>query len=258
MTENIVPTRMVLQAQQAKMVAAKRGHELLKKKSDALSVKFRDILGKILDAKNELVTLVNEALFSTSHMKYTTGDQIKYAVRETVSSTTPTKVTMHMENLAGVLLPVFELQQEGSGGTELTGLAKGGKRVQECKDKHMAVVEQVVKLASLQTAFSALDEVIKVTNRRVNALEYVMIPQLEEIIHYIDSEMSEMEREEFFRLKMVQKGKKKKADEQEREQKQKEEELLAAGISVTSSSSSSSSEGAESLLTKDEDDDIVV
>jgi V-type H+-transporting ATPase subunit D len=49
MSEIILPTRMVLQAQKGKLIAARRGHELLKKKSDALSVKFREILGQILE-----------------------------------------------------------------------------------------------------------------------------------------------------------------------------------------------------------------
>jgi vacuolar-type H+-ATPase subunit D/Vma8 len=59
-----------------------------------------------------------------------------------------------MENIAGVFLPVFELQEDSQGIQELTGLAKGGKRVQECRSKHLKVLEQLVKLASLQVEFS--------------------------------------------------------------------------------------------------------
>lgn len=70
-----------------------------------------------------------------------------------------------------------------------------------------------MQLASLQTAFHTLDEEIKMTSRRVNALEYVLIPRIEEIIHYITQaawevnvwrfteEMDEQAREEFFRVK---------------------------------------------------------
>ena len=56
-----------------------------------------------------------------------------------------------------------------------------------------------MELASLQTAFVILDEVIKVTNRRVNAIEHVIIPRLEGTISYIISELDEQDREEFFR-----------------------------------------------------------
>ena len=61
----------------------------------------------------------------------------------------------------------------------------------------------LVEIASLQTQFVTLDEVIKVTNRRVNALEYVVIPRIEFTIKYIEKELDEQDREDFFRLKIV-------------------------------------------------------
>merc|ERR1712146_770071 len=64
-------------------------------------------------------------------------------------------------------------------------------------------VTQLVRLASLQTAFKTLDEEIKMTSRRVNALEYVLIPRIEDTIAYITQEMDEQSREEFFRVKKV-------------------------------------------------------
>jgi V-type H+-transporting ATPase subunit D len=73
-------------------------------------------------------------------------------------------------------------------------------------------VELLVELASLQTSFLTLDEAIKTTNRRVNALENVVKPKLENTISYIKGELDELEREEFFRLKKVQANKKKVAD----------------------------------------------
>jgi len=77
----------------------------------------------------------------------------------------------------------------------------------------------LVELASLQTAFVILDEVIKVVNRRVNAIEHVIIPRTENTIKYINSELDELDREEFYRLKKVS-GKKQRdaaAGEKERE-----------------------------------------
>lgn len=61
----------------------------------------------------------------------------------------------------------------------MTGLGKGGTQIQECKKSFKKAVELLVDLASLQTSFLTLDEVIKATNRRVNAIEYVIIPQVQ-------------------------------------------------------------------------------
>ena len=91
----------------------------------------------------------------------------------------------------------------------MTGLGRGGQQIQKCKDHYQKVTAALVELASLQTSFFVLDEVIKLTNRRVNAIEHVIVPKLENTISYIQSELDEQDREEFFRLKKVQASKKK-------------------------------------------------
>jgi V-type H+-transporting ATPase subunit D len=81
----------------------------------------------------------------------------------------------------------------------LTGLGRGGQQVLKAKEQYAKAIETLVELASLQTAFMILDDVIRATNRRVNAIEHVVIPRLENTIKYIMSELDEMDREEFFR-----------------------------------------------------------
>jgi len=113
------------------------------------------------------------------------------------------------DNVAGVQLPNFsQLTDNSKLPAELTGLGKGGRQVQECRDIYMKALEGLVQLASLQTAFVTLDEVIRITNRRVNAIDCVVRPKYENTINYIVSELDELEREEFYRLKKIQ-GKKK-------------------------------------------------
>src|SRR6266436_1587097 len=85
----------------------------------------------------------------------------------------------------------------------LTGLGRGGQQVLRSKEVYAKAVETLVELASLQTAFMILDEVIRATNRRVNAIEHVIIPRLDNTIKYIVSELDEMDREEFFRCVCV-------------------------------------------------------
>jgi V-type H+-transporting ATPase subunit D len=72
---------------------------------------------------------------------------------------------------------------------ELTGLGKGGKAIQECKKQWESAVKVLIHLGSLQTSFRTLDEVIKATKRRVNAIEHVIIPKIERTLEYIKTEV---------------------------------------------------------------------
>lgn len=81
------------------------------------------------------------------------------------------------------------------------------QQVQRCKEVYYKAIKLLVELASLQTAFIVLDEAIKVTNRRVNAIEHVILPRIDNTIRYITTELDETEREEFFRLKKIQEKK---------------------------------------------------
>jgi len=95
--------------------------------------------------------------------------------------------------------------------SDLTGLGRGGQAVGAARRSFLGAVGLLVELASLQTAFITLDAAIKATNRRVNALDNVVVPRLENTIAYIRGELDELEREEFFRLKKVQAKKKRDA-----------------------------------------------
>jgi len=101
-------------------------------------------------------------------------------------------------------LPVFETVQEGHDQYELTGISRGGQQLNSMKKHYQKAIHLLVDLASLQTSFITLDEAIKVTNRRVNAIEHVIIPRIERTLAHIISELDELEREEFYRLKKIQ------------------------------------------------------
>lgn len=91
------------------------------------------------------------------------------------------------------------------------------------------------------------------TNRRVNALEHVVIPRLENTIGYINSELDEMDREEFFRLKKIQGKKKKDTKEKEAEEKRKRDEK--ENDASQAEADSKSQEPAGDLLNADKDED---
>merc|ERR1712078_445224 len=106
----------------------------------------------------------------------------------------------------------------------------GGKKIVAVRDKFTILLDKLIKLASLQTSFVTLDEAMKVTNRRVNALENVTIPKIEGILKYIERELDELEREDFTRLKLVQ-GKKEQALKEEAKAKAAQE-TVAGGDDI--------------------------
>ncbi|GAA6001721.1 hypothetical protein JCM5350_001033 [Sporobolomyces pararoseus] len=259
--ENVFPTRMNLTVTKTRLKGAQTGHSLLKKKSDALNKRFRTILSKIDEAKRKMGRVMQLAAFSLAEVTYATGD-ISYQIQESVTQAS-FKVKAKQENVSGTILPAFEKDQQAedqanaqnsaNGGLNLTGLGRGGQQITKCRETFKKAVETLIELASLQTAFVILDEVIKMTNRRVNALEHVVIPRLENTIGYINSELDEMDREEFFRLKKIQGKKKKDTKEKEAEEKRKRDEKE----NDASQAESKSQEPAGDLLNADKDEDVI-
>lgn len=239
---NIFPSRMAQTVMKARLKGAQKGHSLLKKKADALQLRFRSILKKIVDTKSLMGDVMKEALFSLAEAKFAGTADFTSLVLQNVGRA-QLLVESRKDNVAGVMLPVFETVQGAADTNELTGLARGGQQFVKIKKNYQRAIKLLVDLASLQTSFITLDDVIKITNRRVNALEHVVIPRIERTIEYITSELDELEREEFFRLKKIQEKKKKIRETKEKElSKLKQEGRLVE---------------ASNLLEDDEDDNIL-
>ncbi|XP_037047200.1 V-type proton ATPase subunit D 1 [Bradysia coprophila] len=198
----IFPSRGAQMLMKARLAGAQKGHGLLKKKADALQMRFRQILSKIIETKTLMGEVMKESAFSLAEAKFATGDFNQVVLQNVTKA--QIKIRTKKDNVAGVTLPVFESYTDGADTYELAGLARGGQQLAKLKKNYQAAVKLLVELASLQTAFVTLDEVIKITNRRVNAIEHVIIPRIERTLAYIISELDELEREEFYRLKKIQ------------------------------------------------------
>lgn len=245
---NVVPTVTTLGTVKARLAGAARGHALLKKKSDALTVQFRAILRRIVSAKDAVGDAMRTASLSLAEALYAAGAPLRHAAQQSVSGPARLRVRAHQDNIAGVRLPRFESDAASPAGSaaspaSLAGLAGGGQQVSACRAAHARALQVLVELASLQTSFLALDASIKTTNRRVNALESVVKPRLENTIAYIRGELDEHEREEFFRLKKIQGYKQRELERQKEaasryaEEKAAGEVALKRGVSVATAES---------------------
>lgn len=244
---NVVPTVTTLGTVKARLAGAARGHALLKKKSDALTVQFRAILRRIVSAKDAVGDAMRTASLSLAEALYVAGAPLRHAAQQSVSGPARLRVRAHQDNIAGVRLPRFESCLGAADGSSspasLAGLAGGGQQVSACRAAHARALQVLVELAPLQTSFLALDAAIKTTNRRVNALESVVKPRLENTIAYIRGELDEHEREEFFRLKKIQGYKQRELERQKEaasryaEEKAAGEVALKRGVSVATAES---------------------
>lgn len=272
--EQVFPTRMTLGVMKTKLKGAQQGHSLLKRKSEALTKRFREITKRIDDAKRKMGRVMQTAAFSLAEVQYAVGGNISYQIQESVQNAR-FKIKAKQENVSGVFLPSFDSDiNEEINDFKMTGLGRGGQQVQKAKMVYTRAVETLVELASLQTAFIILDEVIKVTNRRVNAIEHVIIPRTENTISYINSELDEMDREEFYRLKKVQEKKQVNAEleeaeealeeqreierqaQQQQDEKQLEKDVEQLDIKNEDSSNKDDDNTPTDLLNENEDDVI--
>jgi len=199
---NVFPSRMVLQSIRERSVAAKKGYDLLKRKSDAIKLNLNTKLKEILIVKRRVGELLREASYEHAQAEFSSGkfnDQVIEATKDASF-----KLKLSIQNVAGVRLPRFERLKDDGGPREMMiGLSTGGEAVSKYRTLMAQAMDEIIKLASLQTSVRALDEALKVTNRRVNALEFVIMPQLANTIRYINSELDELEREDNYRIKKV-------------------------------------------------------
>uniref|UniRef100_A0A8C7DCZ9 V-type proton ATPase subunit D n=1 Tax=Oncorhynchus kisutch TaxID=8019 RepID=A0A8C7DCZ9_ONCKI len=240
---DVFPSRMAQTIMKARLKGAQTGRNLLKKKADALSMRFRQILRKIIETKTLMGEVMREAAFSLAEAKFAAGD-FSTTVIQNVNKA-KVKVRAKKDNVAVVFVTTHGIPSIlYLLGYELTGLARGGEQLSRLKRNYAKAVELLVELASLQTSFVTLDQAIKITNRRVNAIEHVIIPRIERTLSYIITELDEREREEFYRLKKIQEKKK-----QMRERTEKEIAIRLAKLGPIAEPSN--------MLTEETDEDLL-
>merc|ERR1712216_911919 len=245
MSQKVLPSRMALTATKARVKGAQTGHKLLKKKSDALTMKIRQILKLVVENKHVIGDAIAQANWALTGVYYAAGAEVKYQVLQATPPSATVRLSTKVDNVAGVKIPVFQrVDVDAKDSSALVGLARGGQKLEDARTSFKKALDSLVVLASLQTSYVALDAAQKLTNRRVNALEYVVIPRLEDTGRYIATELDEMEREDFVRLKKVQEYKKKRIEE--------EEEKLAA---LQEAGLAPASYAVPSMLDKPTDDD---
>ncbi|PIZ57463.1 V-type ATP synthase subunit D [bacterium (Candidatus Torokbacteria) CG_4_10_14_0_2_um_filter_35_8] len=184
------PTRMELLKLKKRVKVAKRGHKLLKEKRDGLMREFMNIIKESKSLREQIEERLSSAfkkfIIASSMM---TPETIGEAL---MSSKKKTSLSCAYKNIMGVRVPEFSFASEGDI-LSYGFLGTSGELDLSLKE-FSSILEDLVKLAEIEKKAELLAEEIEKTRRRVNALEYVMIPNLEETVKYINMKLSEIER----------------------------------------------------------------
>ncbi|CAI8209189.1 MAG: V-type sodium ATPase subunit D [Methanobacteriota archaeon] len=200
MALDIKPTRSELINLKRRIKQTQNGYKLLKMKRDGLFHEFRTLLSEMISAKQELTGTYKLALQRINLASAVEGGlAVKSAA---LASSTHPEVDVKRRNIMGVVVPSVE-------GTNLRvdmekrgiGLIGSSPYIDEAADSYGKLIEKVVNAAEMEATLKRLLAEIESTKRRVNALEFKVIPEMEEARDFIQLRLEEMEREETFRLK---------------------------------------------------------
>ena len=193
------PTRMELLRLRKRLALAKRGHKLLKDKQDELMKRFMGLVTQIKELRLSVEEELEQAFKRFLVARSVGGGEV---VETAVSlPTRKTNVEVRKQQVMNLVVPVFELKSEGK--VASYGLATTPAELDTALMAMERALGRMVELASKEKALELIGDEIEKTRRRVNALEYVLIPNLQETIRYISMKLSEMERGNLTRLMRV-------------------------------------------------------
>ncbi|PSP15559.1 V-type ATP synthase subunit D [Halobacteriales archaeon QH_10_67_13] len=214
MAEDVKPTRKNLMEIEDRIEFSERGHDTLEQKRDGLIMEFMDILDQAQEVRSGLESDYREAQRAIDMARAMEGD---VAVRGAASALKEhPEISTRANNIMGVVVPQIEstkvqkdLDERGY------GVLGTSARIDEAADAYEQLLDSIVLAAEVETAMKKLLDEIEKTKRRVNALEFKLLPELRENQEYIEQKLEEQEREEIFRMKKIKD--KKEAEEAEDE-----------------------------------------
>jgi len=200
---DVNPTRMELIKTKERIALAKKGHKLLKQKRDALILEFFKVLKNAQNLRGELAKKIATASKSLAVA------QLYHPIQELekVSLDIKRDISLEIEvkNVMGVKIPTIETNIEKRDFMRMPSysITATSAKIDQAVADFDEVLYMVLKLAETETAIKRLIFEIEKTKRRVNALEYVLIPRLEEQKNMISFRLEEMERDSFVSLKSI-------------------------------------------------------
>jgi V/A-type H+-transporting ATPase subunit D len=199
---DIKPTRSELIGLKRKIKLSERGYNILKMKRDGLILEFFNVLEKAKTTREDLQEKYRKAA-RMSDLANTVEGAINlkaaaFSVKETPS------IVLRPKNIMGVVVPQIEASKVRKGLFDRGyGILATSSVMDETATAYEELVDAIVRAAEIETTVKRLLDEIESTKRRVNALEFKVIPELTAARDFIKMRLDEMEREELFRLKKI-------------------------------------------------------
>lgn len=202
-SENIQPTRGQLLKLKRRIDLAKRGHELLREKRDALVTEFFDNLDMLRGKRETVEEKLEQAFEALINAKVVDGSL--ELEKSAGASSRDMEIDVDSRNIMGVRVPIVEAGDGVERDLSERGysLQETSSNIDEAAEKFEEAFQAILELAEAEEIVRLLAQEIEKTKRRVNSLEYVLIPRLEDNKEYIEMRLEEQEREDKFRLKRV-------------------------------------------------------
>lgn len=199
----ITPTRMVLNQLKGRLKTATRGHKLLKDKRDELMRQFMEVVRKNRELRQRVEEGLTEAFgaltVASAIMSPELLEQALMYPRQSV------ELDVKYKNVMSVNVPQYSFTTKNADPGEIYpyGFAQTSGELDIAMQSMSRVFEDMLELAQVEKTMQLLAEEIEKTRRRVNALEYVMIPEMQENIRYITMKLAENENATKVRLMKV-------------------------------------------------------
>lgn len=200
--EGTKPTRMELLKLRKRVLLAGKGHKLLKEKRDALISEFLLIIKEVRKCRKKMEKELASAFKALTAAKALLGSK---TIKQ-ISHITDQDITLDLKtrNIMGVTVPVIKIPETTRKMTERGyGLFDTSAQLDEAAYNFESTLQIIVQLVEIEEAVRKLALEVEKTKRRVNALEYIVIPRLKATVKYIQMHLDEMARDSFLRLKKI-------------------------------------------------------
>lgn len=204
-SHDITPTRSVLIELKNKIKTTKNGYKIMKMKRDGLIIEFFDIMEKAKEMRGSVASDYQVAMLKIAIARAVEGEiavkSAAYALK------TEPKVKVGSKSIMGMMVPKVEadvihvdILNKGY------GVISTSPYIEEASVAFEKLLDTIIRAAEIETTMKRLLDEIEKTKRRVNAMEFKLIPELEEAMKFVKFRLEEMDRENTIRLKFL-KGK---------------------------------------------------